>query len=63
MIMLCYSTGMRVSEVINLKTADIMVDSNCILIERAKGKKDRIVPLSPVILVMLREYARRYKIK
>ena len=32
-----------------------------ILIRQAKGKKDRMVTLSPVMLVMLREYAAAYK--
>ncbi len=32
-----------------------------ILISQAKGKKDRVVSLSPVLLVMLREYALQYK--
>lgn len=61
MLMLCYSTGMRVSEVVSIKTANIMADRMCILVERAKGKKDRLVQLSPVLLVVLREYARQYQ--
>jgi site-specific recombinase XerD len=32
-----------------------------IFIERAKGKKDRYVSLSPVLLDILRSYIRRYK--
>ncbi len=31
-----------------------------ILIRQAKGKKDRIASLSPVLLIMLREYALEY---
>ena len=61
MLMLCYATGMRVSEVVSIKTNNILTGSKCILIEQAKGKKDRMVPLSPVLLVMLREYAKQYK--
>lgn len=61
MLMLCYSTGMRVSEVVALKTYNIISSRMCILIEQAKGKKDRITPLSPVLLVMLREYFTVYK--
>lgn len=61
MLMLCYSTGMRVSEVVSIKTANIMPDRRCILVERAKGKKDRLVQLSPVLLVILRAYARQYR--
>jgi site-specific recombinase XerD len=61
MLMLCYSTGSRVSEVVSLKTTNVDSKRMAILIQQAKGKKDRIVPLSPVLLVMLREYAINYK--
>jgi site-specific recombinase XerD len=61
MLMRCYSTGLRVSEVVSLKTRNIDSKRMAILVQQAKGKKDRIVPLSPVLLVMLREYARSYK--
>lgn len=61
MLMLCYSTGMRVSEVVRLKTRNIDSKRMCILVEQAKGKKDRMAPLSPVLLVMLRAYSLAYK--
>lgn len=61
MLMLAYSSGLRVSEVVSIKTRDIDSSRMCILIQQAKGKKDRIVKLSPVLLVMLREYWNRYK--
>lgn len=61
MLMLAYSAGLRVSEVVSLKSRQVDSERMCIFIERAKGKKDRIVPLSPVILVLLREYWRAYK--
>ncbi|RYD72376.1 MAG: integrase, partial [Sphingobacteriales bacterium] len=61
MLMLAYSAGLRVSEVVNLKTYHINSHRMSILIEAAKGKKDRMVSLSPVLLVMLREYARQYR--
>lgn len=61
MLMLAYSTGMRVSEVINLKVWQIDSKRMQIKIEQAKGKKDRMTPLSPVLLVMLREYFIAYK--
>jgi integrase/recombinase XerD len=41
-----YSSGLRVSEIINLKWRDIDFDRNLIHLKRAKGKKDRIVMLS-----------------
>ncbi len=61
MLMLAYSSGLRVSEVVRIKTKDIDSNRMCILIKQAKGKKDRIVKLSPILLIMLREYWSKYK--
>ncbi len=61
MLMLAYSAGLRVSEVVALKTYNIDSSRMTILIKEAKGKKDRVVSLSPVLLVMLREYATAYR--
>ena len=61
MLMLTYGSGLRVSEVVSLKSKDIDSKRMCILITQAKGKKDRMVSLSPVLLVMLREYWKKYK--
>jgi len=61
MLMLAYSAGLRVSEVVALKAYEIDSKRMSILIRQAKGKKDRMVTLSPVMLVMLREYAAAYK--
>lgn len=55
-ISLAYSCGLRVSEVINLKITDIDSHRMLIHIKNAKGRKDRIVPLSETILSLLREY-------
>ncbi len=62
-ISLAYSTGMRVSEVCNLKIKDVDSKRMLISIIQAKGRKDRIVPLSPKILDLLREYYKEYKPK
>ncbi len=51
-----YSSGLRVSEVVGLKLADINSDRMQIKIVAAKGKKDRFVNLSPVLLDILRTY-------
>jgi site-specific recombinase XerD len=61
MLMLAYSTGMRVSEVINLKVWNVDSQRMQIKIVQSKGKKDRMVALSPILLVMLREYYKMYK--
>jgi len=60
-ISLAYSTGMRVSEVLNLKISDIDSKRMIISIVNGKGKKDRIVPLSKKILELLRKYWLEYK--
>jgi len=62
-IALAYSTGMRVSEVCNLKIADIDSKRMIITIRQSKGKKDRIVGLSEKILEILRIYFTEYKPK
>jgi integrase/recombinase XerD len=58
---LTYSVGLRVSEVINLKIEDIDSKRMLIHIRNAKGRKDRVVPLSQTVLDLLRTYYRKYK--
>ncbi len=61
MLSLIYACGLRSGELINLKPVDIDSSRNLVLIKNAKGKKDRIVPLSQKLLTLLREYFRKYK--
>lgn len=61
MLFTAYSAGLRVSEVVNLKIAHIDSERMQIFIERAKGKKDRYVNLSPILLDILRKYLTDYK--
>lgn len=63
MLSLIYSAGLRRGELLNLKKNDIDSKRMMISIYKAKGMKDRMVPLSPVILDMLREYYKAYKPK
>jgi site-specific recombinase XerD len=56
-----YSGGLRVSEVVKLKLSDIDSQRMQILIREAKGKKDRYVGLSPVLLDILRSYLKEQK--
>lgn len=58
---LALSTGLRVSEVVNLKIKDIDSDRGLIHVRNGKGRKDRIVPLSNNLLEILREYYKEYK--
>ena len=61
MLFTTYSAGLRVSEIVHLKIADIDSKRMQIFIERGKGKKDRYVNLSPVLLDILRNYFQIYK--
>lgn len=63
LLSLIYSTGMRRSEVLNLRINDIDSNRSIITIRNAKGNKDRIVGLSSKILILLRNYYRQYKPK
>lgn len=60
-IQLAFSTGMRVSEVINLRIKDIDSSRMLIHIKNAKGRKDRIVKLTESTLFLLRAYYREFK--
>lgn len=60
---LAYSVGLRVSEIVNLKILDIDSKRMIIHIKNAKGRKDRIVPLSQHMLDLLRIYYKEYKPK
>ena len=63
MLSLIYSCGLRRSELLNLKLNDIDSKRGLVIIRYAKGKKDRIVPLSEKILELLRDYYIAYKPK
>ncbi|WP_300569116.1 site-specific integrase [Flavobacterium sp.] len=63
MLKLCYGMGLRLSEILNLKIADIDSKTMQVFIERGKGKKDRYVNLPESILEQLRTYYIEYKPK
>ena len=56
MLSMIYSCGLRCGELLALEPVHIDSKRNLVLLKNAKGKKDRIAPLSPKILEMLREY-------
>jgi integrase/recombinase XerD len=62
-IMLLYSTGMRVSEISSLKITDIDSKSMRIKVVQGKGSKDRFTILSQQVLLELRAYYLIYKPK
>ncbi len=60
-LLLIYSAGLRVGEVVRLKVNDIDSDRMLIHIIQGKGRKDRYSLLSKVALEELRTYVRKYK--
>jgi integrase/recombinase XerD len=63
LLLLLYSGGLRISEVINLKLTDVQSQRNLLLIRGGKGYKDRTTLLSGKLLEELRLYYKQYKPK
>jgi len=55
-----YSSGIRISELINLRISDIDSDMMLINIRSGKGMKDRVTLLSEELLVLIRKYYKKY---
>lgn len=51
-----YNTGARVSEIINLRIADVLLDRESALRLRGKGRKERVVPLWKSTAAQLRAW-------
>ncbi len=60
MIELMYGTGLRVSELVNLKVTDLDLE-NCIVRTIGKGSKERIIPLGDYTLYYLDIYIKEYR--
>ena len=63
LLMLAYSAGLRVGEVVRLKPEDIDSNRKLIRIQLGKGRKDRYTILSNVVLDGLREFWKAYRPK
>lgn len=63
LLMTSYSAGLRVSELVRLEIKDVDSKRMMLHIRNAKGKKDRMVPLSRVLLDTLRVYFKAYRPK
>jgi integrase/recombinase XerD len=61
MLCLLYSCGLRRSELLNLKLTHIDSKRKLVIIKQSKGKKDRVVPLSEKIILLLQEYYKLYR--
>ena len=53
---LLYGTGIRRSELQNLKVSHVDLEGGYLFVEQGKGKKDRVVPLGNGLCKLLREY-------
>lgn len=60
---LLYSTGLRISELLNLKWEDIDRSRMIINVIQGKGAKDRQVMLPPSLIPLLEKYWKEYKSK
>jgi site-specific recombinase XerD len=60
-LMLIYSSGLRVGEIVKLRVVDIDFERKLIHIKDAKGRKNRYTILSDKAAEILREYLREYK--
>jgi integrase/recombinase XerD len=61
MLALTYGTGMRVSEIVNLRIIDIDTNRKTVFIRKAKGKKDRVVGFPKSLLQFYELYKLEYK--
>jgi integrase/recombinase XerD len=61
LLLLAYSGGLRVSEVVRLRVEDIQGERGLIRVRGGKGGKDRYTTLSPLVLRALREYWRAFR--
>jgi site-specific recombinase XerD len=60
---LAYGAGLRISECLRLRVGDIDSGRMLLHVRQAKGRKDRLVPLSPLLLEELRAWWRQHKPK
>ena len=60
-LMTLYATGLRISEALNLKIADIDSQRMQLKVTRGKGNRMRMVPISPRLLSELRAYWQDYR--
>lgn len=60
-LMLLYSCGLRISELLHLKRKDIDLDRRQVYIHQSKGRKDRYVGLAEVSMPLILNYMSTYE--
>jgi len=58
LLLIAYAAGLRISELVSLRVRDVDSERMMIHVRQGKGRKDRLVTLSPVLLEELRTYVR-----
>lgn len=60
MLEVLYGSGIRVSELINIKFSDINFTNDSLLV-MGKGSKERLIPLSDIAIIYLKKYIYEYR--
>ena len=63
LLSIIYSAGLRIGETLNLTLTNVDSKRMMLHVMNTKGMKDRNLPLSPKLLILLREYYKLYKPK
>jgi integrase/recombinase XerD len=63
MLMLIYASGLRRSELLNLRVGDVDLDRNLVFIRGGKGKKDRQTVMAQSLAPLVEEYMKHYNPK
>jgi integrase/recombinase XerD len=61
MVALCYGGGLRISELIHVKVADIDGQRQLLKVCQSKGGRDHLVIIAPSLLLFMRQYWRQYR--
>ncbi|MFH1822876.1 MAG: site-specific tyrosine recombinase/integron integrase [Patescibacteria group bacterium] len=61
MIQILYCSGVRVSELVNLRINDIDFNRKIVIIKEGKGNKDRISIISKVVIANVNKYLEEFK--
>lgn len=63
LLSLLYSCGLRIGEAISLKVTSLDLNRKLLHVKSGKGRKDRYIPISPTMIVLLKKYLYQYSPK